>query len=481
MIANDRQYKITKSQLERFEGALSRLLTQPQRDDVHPVLVQAEVAAVQSQLDDLRDQLEEYESLQSGRRSVLEINSFEELPRALIQARIAAGWSQRDLAERLHLKEQQIQRYEATLYASASFERLREVTQALGIRVRNELFLANAAVGPEQLWNRLSDLGLEREFVLQRLVPRAVAAHWLADPAQNDDRLVLETASAVARIYGVSPSALFDPASLAWSAASGAARFKVAANANGRRLGAYVIYAHYLALLVAASYAHAGERRTIPTDPVEVHRAIVETFGIVTFETALRYAWSLGVAVLPLNDPSAFHGACWRSRGQNVIVLKQRTRASARWLFDLLHELRHAAEVPQDEEFSLVELPETAAERRESEGEVEASLYAGNVALGGQAEALTAQVQREAGNNLRNFKAAAERVAARANVAVGALANYLAFRLSLEGEDWWGAAANLQPQGDDPWRVARDVFLEHVDFSGLSEFDRNLLAQALKG
>ena len=51
----------------------------------------------------------------------------------LIKARIARGMSQRDLAERIGLKEQQIQRYEATDYASVSLSRIREVVNGLDV------------------------------------------------------------------------------------------------------------------------------------------------------------------------------------------------------------------------------------------------------------------------------------------------------------------------------------------------------------
>ena len=70
--------------------------------------------------------------------------SFAELPRALIQSRIALGLSQKELAERLGLKEQQIQRYEATEYAGASVQRVQEVIQALGLQVREEVVLPRA-------------------------------------------------------------------------------------------------------------------------------------------------------------------------------------------------------------------------------------------------------------------------------------------------------------------------------------------------
>ena len=46
------------------------------------------------------------------------VDSFDELPQALVKARIALRLSQKDLADRLGMKEQRIQRYESTDYQS---------------------------------------------------------------------------------------------------------------------------------------------------------------------------------------------------------------------------------------------------------------------------------------------------------------------------------------------------------------------------
>jgi transcriptional regulator with XRE-family HTH domain len=84
-----------------------------------------------------------YEALRSGKRVVLKLSSLDELPGALIQARIAQGLSQKDLARRLGLKEQQIQRYEATDYASASLARLIRVSRALHLKVSAKAWTGN--------------------------------------------------------------------------------------------------------------------------------------------------------------------------------------------------------------------------------------------------------------------------------------------------------------------------------------------------
>ena len=144
MIKNERQYRITKTQAERFVEALRHLEKRSQEElaaSLHPVLLKAEREALESQLSDLQEQIREYEALRIGTEPVVRYGSFDELPRFLIQARIASGLSQRELAERLGLKEQQIQRYEATWYASANIERVSAVIRALGVTVREEVAL----------------------------------------------------------------------------------------------------------------------------------------------------------------------------------------------------------------------------------------------------------------------------------------------------------------------------------------------------
>ncbi len=137
MIKNERQYAITKAQADKLAQALERLSKSSAKGEaIHPVLRKAEAEALRSQLADLRAELADYEALRSGQRTELALVSWDDLPRALIQARIAAGLSQQDLARKLKLKEQQIQRYEATDYASASLARLRQVIRALGITIR---------------------------------------------------------------------------------------------------------------------------------------------------------------------------------------------------------------------------------------------------------------------------------------------------------------------------------------------------------
>ncbi len=101
------------------------------------MLRKAQVDALKSQCADLQRDLTEYERLKSGKQKVVALTSLEEIPKTLIQARIAGGLSQEELAAKPGLKPQQVQRYEATEYQSASLERVTEVARVLGVKFRH--------------------------------------------------------------------------------------------------------------------------------------------------------------------------------------------------------------------------------------------------------------------------------------------------------------------------------------------------------
>ena len=145
MITNKFQYKLTRSQKAQFEEALQQLdgRAMTTGEPLHPLLQKAERDALQSQLESLQTEITDYEALRTGQHHEFNLTSFDELPQVLIRARIAASLTQKQLAERLGLKEQQIQRYEATGYASANFQRVSAVIRALGLQVREEFTLTN--------------------------------------------------------------------------------------------------------------------------------------------------------------------------------------------------------------------------------------------------------------------------------------------------------------------------------------------------
>jgi HTH-type transcriptional regulator/antitoxin HigA len=136
MITNERQYRISKAQLSRLRQAVEAFdLTEAAGQVGSDLLAKAELEALRSEYEVLSEQIREYQALKSGAVTVLKAATLEELPSILVRARIAHGLSQRELAEILGLKEQQVQRYESEEYASASLRRLAEVANALQLNV----------------------------------------------------------------------------------------------------------------------------------------------------------------------------------------------------------------------------------------------------------------------------------------------------------------------------------------------------------
>jgi HTH-type transcriptional regulator/antitoxin HigA len=146
MITNEVQYRATKAHLDTFEQALANLEANASPDS-RSKLAQVEIDAVRAQAGDLRAELEEYDRLRSGEVSAFEASSLAELATLLVKARIARGWTQKRLAEALGVAEQQVQRYEAAGYRSASLARICDVATALGVTIteRAELLDPDAA------------------------------------------------------------------------------------------------------------------------------------------------------------------------------------------------------------------------------------------------------------------------------------------------------------------------------------------------
>jgi DNA-binding transcriptional regulator YiaG len=142
MITNERQYRITNAELKRFEEALAAQAAEGPSPDVHPRIHQAMLDAMASERDELHAQLARYDDLRSGRVAQRTLNSWRELPIALIEARIAGRLTQRELADRLGVPEQQVQRWEANSYSGVAIERLQEVADALQLQVRETVTYA---------------------------------------------------------------------------------------------------------------------------------------------------------------------------------------------------------------------------------------------------------------------------------------------------------------------------------------------------
>ena len=134
MIQNEHQYKVTQTKLRELEQASINLAINS--GNLSKQLLQAEKKGIQALIDRLQLEVVEYDDLKQ-QRTPIQISSIEELAIGLIKARIAMGMTQKELATKIGIQEQQIQRYEDNKYASASLARLTEIAHALEIIFTN--------------------------------------------------------------------------------------------------------------------------------------------------------------------------------------------------------------------------------------------------------------------------------------------------------------------------------------------------------
>ncbi len=156
MIANERQHRIAAAQLRHFEEALA---ASGPGGDIAPRIVEAMGDAIVSERDELRAQLARYEDLRSGQVTQRELCSLRGLPVALTEGRIAARMIQRDLAKRLGIPEQQVQRWEINGYVGVRLERLQEVADALGIEIHGRATYDRPGRGRDAGRNRAAGNG----------------------------------------------------------------------------------------------------------------------------------------------------------------------------------------------------------------------------------------------------------------------------------------------------------------------------------
>ena len=490
MIRNERQYQITLRQRNKLSDALNRIPACPATVTLDPgttdeaskaaFIAEIERSTLLGQINDLNHELREYEALRAGTYTQFKVSSFTELPDALIRARIAKGWTQRDLAERLGMKPQQVQRYEEERYLRASTSRLAEVMEALGIDFEADVQLAEHHAPFKQLKRRLLSLGLHRQFVERRLLQGA-------DDKTPPTRL-LAYAERAARLLSTTVRDLLDDnAPLPQFATT--ARFKAPRNASKQAIDSYTRYAETVADIALKATAHLGNP-SAPGTSREIREAIdaharriappsanPDLSSTILLSGALHYLYSLNIPVVPLNDPGGFHGACFSRDGRSVIVLKQTTNSPGRWLADLLHEIDHLRD-PEKQSFrSWIELGDVS-EWSDAPEEKHANDFAADILFSGRAAAVLTQCLERAEGSVERLKSIIPRVAREAEVPEDVLANYLAFQLTPRGFNWWGTAATFQQEAD-PRRITADLLLQRLDLTVLDAVERDTIVDVV--
>ena len=144
MIKNQHQLGISQGAIERLEKEIA-LVSESDNPETRSDLRDLQLAALRSQLDDIKAEVTEYLALAENPPAVLEATSLLALPDMLISSRIALGLTQEALGALIGVHKQTIQRYEDTDYASASFDRIAEIASALNVDVSHQWQLPDKA------------------------------------------------------------------------------------------------------------------------------------------------------------------------------------------------------------------------------------------------------------------------------------------------------------------------------------------------
>jgi transcriptional regulator with XRE-family HTH domain/Zn-dependent peptidase ImmA (M78 family) len=451
MIRNERQYKVSTTQRDKLALELARI----DEADAPKWVINATRSALVSQITDIELELSEYDALKA-QDADFAVADLAALPRELVRARIARNMSQRDLAEALGLKEQQIQRYEATDYAGASVARLSEIMAALNVKLTGELNLVGGDKERDRVRRALAGVGLSSATIQNRFFATASlnTGHWM-NAATRAARVFRTTVDGVL-------SGSLSPAS------SGAFRAHPAANLD--KLTGYAIYAEYLAEL--AVRVCATPYRPLPSVS-EIRESLGERLEHEPLQALLDVCWDHGIPVVPLTDSGAFYGACWFFNDRPAIVLKNQVRSPERWAFLLAHEMEHTR---APGEASVLESELGVREWREEPAERQADATANELLLGSDAEAMAQVAVKIAEQSAARLKAAVSEVAEANRVSVGLLADYIAHRVTT---NWWATANRLHTATEDAWLVTRSALFSRVELERLDSLDRDILIDGM--
>ena len=376
--------------------------------------------------------------------------------------------TQRELAERMGMREQQIQRYEETGYESARYARLMEAHAALSQGAAPAAW-RQGVPGEARVMSRVKAAGLEKGFVDDCILGTPRSADGAAAAAR--ERKIL---SRLGKIYGWTPGRLLGSAPLGIKPVQ--ATSKLSAGADYAVVRAHAVYAAHVAGILAG--AARGARRQPPRDdPYRLRADLVDgEDGAVTLPRLVEHSWDAGIAVAH-HPPLSFHAAYFGGvDGAGAIVLAREEASESRLMFDLARELWHAAKGRDS----------TGADGRDTGAEEsEADRFAHAVLVGPRAGRMfrACMDMCESGRGAlgpARLKQAVLGVAMEEGARADSLANYVAHRLAGESVcNWRGAAQSMQEKMPD-WRVAvTAAMLARADLARLSDSDFAILSDVM--
>ncbi len=174
MILTDKQYGGTADMLAKFRTTLSGVKENNNGEEWQRDLI---IDALQAQISELEEDMKNYQSLKSGKITVRKPQSLETLPLTLIQARIASGMSQAELAKVLGTEETKLRCYEAYDYIGTNLATLIKVARILNIDVTDLLENESSQGSFHLAWKNIDAVPWEK-FPAREMISR----NWFDDP-----------------------------------------------------------------------------------------------------------------------------------------------------------------------------------------------------------------------------------------------------------------------------------------------------------
>jgi len=180
IITNDRQARDAATAIEQLTEALSsEQVLKSLVEGLPREVIDGVRRSLTTERNELTDLLQAYNEAKEGKPNRLRDRAAGDPGGLLVVARIARGWSQKELARRLFLPEQQIQRYEAERYRSISLGNLIRVTRTLGLRLSADL--------SDQFYDQWLPTYEMAQADAQKVLKHARSHGWLDKAEQSDE------------------------------------------------------------------------------------------------------------------------------------------------------------------------------------------------------------------------------------------------------------------------------------------------------
>jgi transcriptional regulator with XRE-family HTH domain len=162
MISNSRQASVSKKRREELLRAAKE--APPGRRSTYLQLA-----------DQIGRELEEYDKIRHGVINEFSVREIDDLGEVLIKARLAKGWTQRQLAEELHVSEQMVQKDESRAYENAGLSRIAEVADVLGYNLQGSFRPVRRST---DLWrSQITSVSIATAFPLEATYSWALPTH----------------------------------------------------------------------------------------------------------------------------------------------------------------------------------------------------------------------------------------------------------------------------------------------------------------